>query len=42
MIEGHGDNLYKYSRPIIANFSSNLTNWIDATPLKIYLREHVG
>lgn len=42
MIEGHGDDLYKYNRPIIANFSSNLTNWIDPTPLKDYLREHVG
>lgn len=41
MIEGHGDDLYKYNRPIIANFSSNLTNWIDASPLKAYLREHV-
>lgn len=41
MIEGHGDDLYKYNRPIIANFSSNLTNWIDPTPLKDYLREHV-
>lgn len=42
MIEGHGDDLYKYNRPIIANFSSNLTNWIDPMPLKEYLREHVG
>lgn len=42
MIEGHGDDLYKYHRPIIANFSSNLTNWIDPTPLKDYLHEHVG
>ena len=41
MIEGHGDDLYKYHRPIIANFSSNLTNWIDPAPLKDYLRQHV-
>lgn len=42
MIEGHGDDLYKYSRPITANFSSNLTNWIDPTRLKDYLRQHIG
>ena len=42
MIEGHGDDLYKYSRPITANFSSNLTNWIDPTPLKAYLQQHIG
>lgn len=42
MIEGHGDDLYRYNRPITANFSSNLTNWIDPEPLKDYLREHVG
>ena len=41
MIEGHGDDLYKYSSPITANFSSNLTNWIDSTPLKDYLHEHI-
>lgn len=41
MIEGHGDDLYRYHRPITANFSSNLTNWIDPAPLKLYLREHV-
>lgn len=42
MIEGHGDDLYRYNSPITANFSSNLTNWIDPVPLKDYLREHVG
>ena len=42
MIEGHGDDLYRCSRPITANFSSNLTNWIDPTPLKTYLCEHIG
>ena len=26
MIEGHGDDSYKYSRPITANFSSNVYN----------------
>lgn len=38
MIEGHGDDLYTYGRSIEGNFSSNLTNWIDATPLYTYLR----
>ena len=41
MIEGHGDDLYKYNRPITANFSSNLTNWIDPTALKTWLRERM-
>lgn len=42
MIEGHGDDLYRYNRPITSNFSSNLTNWINPAPLKDYLREHVS
>lgn len=42
MIEGHGDDLYNYRCPIKVNFSSNLTNWIDPTPLKTYLQQHVG
>ncbi len=42
MIEGHGDDLYKYKYPIRINFSSNLTDWIDATPLRLFLRERVG
>ena len=29
MIEGHGDDSYKYSRPITANFSSNVYNRVD-------------
>lgn len=42
MIEGHGDDLYKYTRPIRINFSSNLTGWIDPAPLCMFLRERVG
>lgn len=42
MIDGHGDDLYRYNRPITANFSSNLTDWIDSAPLKAYLRKNVG
>ena len=29
MIEGHGDDSYKYSRPITANFSSNVYSRVD-------------
>ena len=42
MIEGHGDDLYKYGRPVKVNFSSNLTNWIDPAPLRTFLSERVG
>lgn len=41
MIEGHGDDLHHYARPITANFSSNLTRWIDASPLCDHLREAI-
>lgn len=26
MIEGHGDDLYKYGKKIVSNFSSNVYN----------------
>ena len=26
MIEGHGDDLYKYGKKIVSNFSSNVHN----------------
>ena len=29
MIEGHGDDSYKYNRPITANFSSNVYSKVD-------------
>lgn len=41
MIEGHGDDLYKYGHRITANFSSNLTNWIDPSPIKARLHEQM-
>ena len=28
MIEGHGDDLYKYGKKIVSNFSSNVYNRI--------------
>ena len=37
MIEGHGDDSYKYSRPITANFSSNVYNRVDLSALKAHL-----
>lgn len=37
MIEGHGDDSYKYSRPIVANFSSNVYARADLSALKTHL-----
>lgn len=37
MIEGHGDDSYKYSRPITANFSSNVYSRVDLSDLKAHL-----
>ena len=37
MIDGHGDDSYKYTRPITANFSSNVYSWTDLTELKDHL-----
>lgn len=37
MIEGHGDDLYRYNRPITANFSSNVFGRMDLTALKEHL-----
>ena len=37
MIEGHGDDSYKYSRPITANFSSNVYSRADLSALKAHL-----
>ena len=33
MIEGHGDDSYKFERPITANFSSNVYNRVDLSGL---------
>lgn len=41
MITGHGDDGYRYDVPIKMNFSSNLTKWIDPTPLVERLRERM-
>lgn len=37
MIEGHGDDTYKYQRPITANFSSNVYSKVDLSALKAHL-----
>lgn len=42
MIEGHGDDYFRYGQPIRVNFSSNLTDWIDPIPLVERLREGLG
>lgn len=42
MIEGHGDDLYKYSRPITSNFSSNVYNRVNLDGLKAHLCRLIG
>ena len=41
MIQGHGDDAYRYARPIRANFSSNVYGHVDLEPLKAHLRERL-
>ena len=38
MIQGHGDDAYRFERPIRANFSSNVYAHVDLEPLKAHLR----
>ena len=42
MIEGHGDDSYKYARPITANFSSNVYNKVDLSDLKAHLCRQIA
>jgi len=37
MIKGHGDDAYRFNRPIRANFSSNVYSHVDLSPLKEHL-----
>lgn len=37
MVEGHGDDIYRYSGKVIYNFSSNILNGVDHSRLKEYL-----
>lgn len=41
MIEGHGDDSYKYSHPITANFSSNVYSKVDLSLLKAHLCQRI-
>ena len=41
MIEGHGDDLYKYGKKIVSNFSSNVYNRIDHSGLYQRLNERL-
>ena len=38
MIQGHGDDRYRFRRKILADFSSNVYSQVDLEPLKAYLR----
>lgn len=41
MISGHGDDAFRFQRPIRSNFSSNVYGHVDLEPLKAYLRERL-
>lgn len=41
MIEGHGDDLYKFGRNMVSNFSSNVYNRVDHSGLYRYLGERM-
>ena len=41
MIQGHGDDAYRYGRPIRANFSSNVYGHVDLEALKSHLRRQI-
>ena len=42
MLQGHGDDLYRFARPIRANFSSNVPGRVDLGPLKAHLQDRIG
>ena len=41
MIQGHGDDRYRFERSIVADFSSNVYSHVDLAPLKAHLRERL-
>ena len=41
MIEGHGDDIYRYDDLVKMNFSSNIFQHADHTALKEHLAEHL-
>ena len=42
MINGHGDDAFRFGRPIAANFSSNVYGHVDLEPLKAHLRGRIA
>jgi threonine-phosphate decarboxylase len=42
MIEGHGDDIYRYGDLVKMNFSSNIFRQADLTPLQEHLASHLG
>ncbi|MDR0349139.1 MAG: pyridoxal phosphate-dependent class II aminotransferase [Tannerella sp.] len=41
MLNGHGDDMYRYDRKIVSNFSSNVYNQGDLSGLKSFLKEQL-
>ena len=41
MISGHGDDAFRFQRPIRSNFSSNVYGHVDLEPLRAHLRQHL-
>lgn len=41
MLNGHGDDIYKYNTEIVSNFSSNIYNRLDMSPLQTYLCQQI-
>lgn len=41
MLNGHGDDIYKYNKEIVSNFSSNIYNRLDMSPLQTYLCQQI-
>ena len=41
MLQGHGDDLYRFARPIRANFSSTVPGRVDLGALKAHLQAHL-
>ncbi len=42
MIEGHGDDSYRYDHPIVMNFSSNIYSHADLSGLYAHLHDRMG
>ena len=40
MLDGHGDDIYRYDDLVKMNFSSNIYQHADLTALKEFLKEH--